>query len=73
MTAPLQPPEQPHRNHGLFSDHYLNETLPQRPDWQGLVEEGKPVMERLKGIFEGYTPLPTRKSPRPKKTGYGQC
>lgn len=63
MTAPPQQPllEQPHRNHGLFSDHYLNETLPRRPDWQELVEEAKPVMERLKAIFEGYTPAPNEK------------
>ncbi len=60
MTAPLQL-EQPHRNHGLFSDHYLNETLPQRPDWQGLAEEAKPIMEQLKGIFEGYKPAPSEK------------
>lgn len=27
----------PHRNSGLFSDHYLNETLPQMADWQALA------------------------------------
>ncbi len=27
-----QPPERPHRNHGLFSDHYLDARLPQRSE-----------------------------------------
>jgi hypothetical protein len=63
MTAPPQPPllEQPHRNQGLFSDHYLNETLSQHPDWQGLVEEAKPVVEQLKDIFEVYKPAQNEK------------
>ena len=53
--------EQPHRNHRSFSDHYLNETLPHRSDWQGLVEEANPVIEQLKGILEGYNPAPNEK------------
>src|SRR5215203_656476 len=61
MNTPLQLPEQPHRNHGLFSDHYLNETLPQRPDWQGVVEEAGLVMEHIKGIFEEYKPASNEK------------
>jgi hypothetical protein len=63
MTAPTQPPqlEQPHRNHGLFSDHYLNETLRRRPDWQQLVEEASPMMEQIKAIFDHYRPTPTEK------------
>jgi hypothetical protein len=34
MTTPEHPAtvEPAHRNHGLFSDHYLNHTLPGRPD-----------------------------------------
>src|SRR5829696_5508898 len=62
--APLpQPPllEQPHRNHGLFSDHYLKEMLPQRPDWQRLAEEAVPVKDQLKRTFEGYKPGATEK------------
>lgn len=46
--SPHAPPVQLHRNHGLFSDYYLNETLPQHSDWKELIEEAKPVMERLK-------------------------
>jgi type I restriction-modification system DNA methylase subunit len=63
MTAPTQPPplEQSHRNHGLFSDHYLNETLRQRPDWQRLVEEAIPVKEQIKSIFERSKPTPSEK------------
>lgn len=48
--------EHPHRNHGLFSDHYLNETLPARPEWQNLAEEARPVMENIARIFESYAP-----------------
>jgi hypothetical protein len=63
MTAPTQPPllEQSHRNHGLFSDHYLNETLRRRPDWQQMVEEAIPVKEQIKSIFERYKPTPSEK------------
>lgn len=34
-----QPAERPHRNHGLFSDHFLNVTLPGRQDWRALAGE----------------------------------
>ena len=47
---------QPHRNHGLFSDHYLDHTLPGRPDWAALAKETRPVMEEVARIFEAYTP-----------------
>ncbi len=50
------PAEQYHRNSGLFSDHYLNATLPRRADWQELVSEARPVMEELAGIFASYNP-----------------
>jgi hypothetical protein len=33
-----QPTGRPHRNQGLFSDHYLNATLPMRSDWRGLPD-----------------------------------
>jgi hypothetical protein len=35
----LQLPAKIHRNHQLFSDHYLDETLPQRLDWLALNVE----------------------------------
>jgi hypothetical protein len=56
MTAPLL--EQLHRNHGLFSDHYLNVTLRQHPSWQRLAEDASSVMEQLKATFETYNPVP---------------
>lgn len=45
-----------HRNSGLFSDHYLNVTLPRRTDWRELVSEAGAVMEELASIFAAYTP-----------------
>lgn len=58
MPAPPQPArtEQPHRNHGLFSDHFLNATLPERPDWRCLAEGARPVMQEIAHIFEAYVP-----------------
>jgi len=38
-----QPTGRPHRNQGLFSDHYLNATLPSRPDWNALADAGSPT------------------------------
>lgn len=46
----------PHNNQQLFSDHYLDETLPERPDWQQLVGEAQPIMERIATIFKKYKP-----------------
>jgi hypothetical protein len=51
-----QPTGRPHRNQGLFSDHYLNATLPARPDWGGLVDEARPAMEQIASLLETYTP-----------------
>jgi hypothetical protein len=50
------PATQPHHNHGLFSDHYLNVTLPERPEWKGLVERARPVMEGISRVFDSYAP-----------------
>ena len=36
-----EPKGRPHRNHGLFSDHYLNVTLPGRPDQEALITAHK--------------------------------
>jgi hypothetical protein len=51
-----QPTSRPHRNQGLFSNHYLNATLPTRPDWRGLADEARPAMEEVASLFESYTP-----------------
>ena len=45
-----------HRNAGLFSDHYLNATLPERPGWKALAEEARPVMEETARVFGSFVP-----------------
>jgi len=55
MTAYLLT-EQPHDNNGLFSDHYLNVTLPGRQEWRYLANEAHPVMEAVAGILRSYVP-----------------
>ena len=54
-----EPTGRPHRNHGLFSDHYLNVTLPGRPDWAALAGEAMAVVSRVlgelaAGAFSGF-------------------
>ncbi|HLM77652.1 MAG TPA: hypothetical protein VK361_04570 [Rubrobacteraceae bacterium] len=51
-----KPSVQPHRNHGLFSDHYLNATLPGRPDWRELAEESGATMEAVARALDAYAP-----------------
>ena len=46
----------PHRNRQLFSDHYLDVTLPKRPEWRALAASARPAMERIAALFAGYTP-----------------
>jgi hypothetical protein len=50
------PVGRPHRNHGLFSDHYLNVTLPARFDWKVLVDDARPAMEEVARLLDSYTP-----------------
>jgi type I restriction-modification system DNA methylase subunit len=49
-------PSYPHRNQQLFSDHYLNVILPDRPDWQMLVGEAQAMLADLQRLFAAYTP-----------------
>lgn len=51
-----QPKGRPHRNQGLFSDHYLNATLPARPDWKGLAGEARPARDEIASLLDSYTP-----------------
>ena len=51
-----EPKGRPHRNYGLFSDHYLNVTLPGRPDWRALAGEAKGVMAKVARVLEAYAP-----------------
>jgi hypothetical protein len=47
---------QRHNNQQLFSDHYLNVTLPQRPEWQLLAHDARPVLDRIAKIVAAYVP-----------------
>jgi hypothetical protein len=51
-----QPTGRPHRNQGLFSDHYLNVSLPARSDWKTLADEARPAMEEIASLLDSYTP-----------------
>lgn len=66
-TPAFQLPLQLHRNQRLFSDYYLAELLPQRPEWQRLAEDARPVMDRIASIFERYTPSPGEKEAQTEK------
>ncbi|MDI3340661.1 MAG: N-6 DNA methylase [Sphaerobacter sp.] len=46
----------PHNNQQLFSDHYLNETLPEHPAWRSLREDAARVMAELTRIYERFVP-----------------
>ena len=54
QQATLQ--EAPHRNHGLFSDHYLNDTLPGRADWHLFSQSAEVAgaMAEVKSIFAAF-------------------
>ncbi len=47
-----------HHNQQLFSDHYLDVTLPEREDWQTLASDPQTsaVMQRITAIFQRYKP-----------------
>ncbi len=53
MNAPMQQwlLGQPHGNHRLFSDHYLDVTLPGRKQRKDLVEQTRPVVEEIASDF----------------------
>jgi len=46
----------PHSNHQLFSDHYLNYTLPQRADWVALREAAGLMRGRIAALLHDFTP-----------------
>ncbi len=47
-----------HHNQQLFSDHYLDVTLPEREDWRVLAADPETlaVMNRIAAIFQRYRP-----------------
>ncbi len=59
-AEPRQPTLQaaPHANHGLFSDHYLNDTLPSRPEWQLLARNADMAgtLAQLQALFTHFAP-----------------
>lgn len=46
----------PHHNHQLFSDHYLNHTLPSRPDWNALAGAAAGLRGEITALFAAFTP-----------------
>src|SRR6202051_4831446 len=46
----------PHNNQQVFSDHYLNVSLPERSDWQSLSLEAEPIMAKIDALFKQYKP-----------------
>ena len=58
-VAPNQPaltPAQYHRNAQLFSDHYLDNILPGRSDWQMLAAQSLATREKLRAILKDFQP-----------------
>jgi hypothetical protein len=56
---PIQLPltlAQPHSNQQLFSDHYLNITLPQRPEWKLLAHDAAQALAMIAPIVRAYVP-----------------
>jgi len=51
-----EPTGRPHRNQGLFSDHYSNVTLPARPDWRALAGEAGRVVAEVSRVLDSYAP-----------------
>ena len=51
-----EPTGRPHRNHGLFSDHYLNVTLPERQDWRALESQAAGKMAEVVRVFDAFAP-----------------
>ena len=45
-----------HRNQHLFSDHYLDEILPTRPQWPGLRDQAQQAMEQIAEVFSEFVP-----------------
>lgn len=45
-----------HHNQHLFSDHYLNEVLPNSLYWQALGDKARLVMDEVAGIFTAFAP-----------------
>ena len=51
---------QRHNNQQLFSDHYLNVTLPQRADWQLLAHDAGRVFTVIAPIVQAFLRAPAQ-------------
>jgi hypothetical protein len=47
---------QRHNNQQLFSDHYLNVTLPQRPEWKLLAHDAAQALAAIAPTVRTYVP-----------------
>src|SRR3954454_20998755 len=47
---------QRHSNQQLFSDHYLNVTLPQRAEWKLLAHDAAQALAAIAPIVRAYVP-----------------
>jgi hypothetical protein len=45
-----------HNNRQLFSDHYLDHTLPRHGDWQLLAATVAPLMAQIAALYAAFTP-----------------
>lgn len=50
------PPVAAHRNQQLFSDHYLNSTLPARDDWRRLADKADATRQTVAALLAAYQP-----------------
>jgi hypothetical protein len=51
---------QRYNNQQLFSDHYLNVTLPQRPDWQLLAHDASRALVAIAPIVQAFLRAPAQ-------------
>src|SRR6266508_4644706 len=51
---------QPHNNQQLFSDHYLNVTLPQRPEWRLLAHDTGIALAAIAPIVRDFLRAPAQ-------------
>jgi len=58
MVSALQLPlaGRPHRNQQLFSDHYLDEILPNRPEWKLDQGEAARLLAAVQQIYARFRP-----------------
>ncbi len=55
MSQPIRQlalPLETHRNHFLFSGHYLNELLPRQPVWREVEAEAKETLEAITELYD---------------------